>query len=155
MREILFRGKRTDNGEWVQGYPCRYGWTGKEKDYIIPDYASALYTVEIDPSTVGQYTGLTDMNDKKIFEGDIIQVKFEFPPCDPGIWYENYEVYFDDESHEWRVKRGSYTYSLWEYDQDCVVVGNVYDSPKLLSSHINYKAYQSVPLPESPKEANA
>ena len=41
MREILFRGKRTDNGEWVQGYICRYGWTGKEKDYIIPDYGSA------------------------------------------------------------------------------------------------------------------
>lgn len=38
MREILFRGKRIDNGEWVQGYPCRYGWIGKEKDYIIPDY---------------------------------------------------------------------------------------------------------------------
>lgn len=51
MREILFRDKRTDNGEWVQGYPCRYGWTGKEKDYIIPDYASALYTAEIDPET--------------------------------------------------------------------------------------------------------
>ena len=67
---------------------------------------------------------------------DIIQIKFEFdvePPCDPGTWYENYEVYFDDESHEWRVKRGSYTYSLWEYDQDCVVIGNIHDSPELLS----------------------
>lgn len=62
MRKILFRGKRTDNGEWVQGYPCHYGWIGKEKDYIIPDYASALYTAEIDPETVGQYTGVTDTN---------------------------------------------------------------------------------------------
>ena len=49
MRKILFRGKRTDNGEWAQGYICRYGWIGKEKDYIIPDYVSALYTAEIDP----------------------------------------------------------------------------------------------------------
>lgn len=69
MREILFRGKRTDNGEWVQGYPCRYGWIGKEKDYIIPDYASALYVSEIIPETVGQYTGRTDTNGNKIFEG--------------------------------------------------------------------------------------
>lgn len=69
MREILFRGKRTDNGEWVQGYLCRYGWIGKEKDYIIPDYASALYTAEIDPKTIGQYTGVTDVNGNKIFEG--------------------------------------------------------------------------------------
>ena len=72
MREILFRGKRIDNGEWVQGYPCRYGWIGKEKDYIIPDYASALYTAEIDPETIGQYTGIVDKYGMKIFEGDIV-----------------------------------------------------------------------------------
>ena len=126
MREILFRGKRTANGEWVQGYICRYGWTGKEKDYIIPDYASALYTIEIDPETIGQYTGLTDMNGNKIFEGDIVWNDYE---NDKG------KVEWDNDMAKFII-----TFSTFTVDFDSVcgeeleIVGNVYDNSELLKT---------------------
>ena len=142
MREILFRGKRVDNGEWIQGYPCRYGWIGKEKDYIIPDYASALYTAESDPETVGQYTGLTDKYDKKIFEGDIINIT-------PDITNRLMDVRWNEETLSWEltdvgtpaseVNHIFNTIDLAELklktcygERISFIVGNIYDNPEVM-----------------------
>jgi hypothetical protein len=81
MREILFKAKRLDNGEWVDGFSCCIGPVGQEKHYIIPMYASAFYGIEVDPSTVCEYTSLTDKNGKKVFVGDIVK-------CSRGCTHE-------------------------------------------------------------------
>ena len=81
MREILFKAKRRENGEWVDGFSCCIGPVGQEKHYIIPMYASAFYGIEVDPSTVCEYTSLTDKNGKKVFVGDIVK-------CSRGCTHE-------------------------------------------------------------------
>lgn len=131
-REILFKAKRIDSykGDWVQGYLVRYGFTGQEKYYIVPDYASDLYGIKIDPETICQYTGLTDKDSKKIWENDILSANLD-------------ESYPDDTTYEkvvwhksgWHTQeKNSNDYDLMGIfdEENYVVVGNVFDNKELL-----------------------
>ena len=82
MREILFRGKRVDNGEWVYGY---YYYDALYDEHIITfnDFSGGdgrveplhlMQVVAVDPETVGQATGMTDKNKIKIYEGDVVMI---------------------------------------------------------------------------------
>lgn len=149
MREILFRGQTRRYGEkvnmagdklssnWVCGgiFPQNNGG-----DFaIIYQQKPDIEKFSVYADTVGQYTGVKDKNGVKIFEGDIIRIRFEAYGTDvydfeePRVWYENYEVYFDDDSHEWRVRVYDYNETLWEYDEDCEVIGNIFDDPELVN----------------------
>ena len=126
MREILFRGKRTDNGTWTYGYLfCIW-----ERTYLCWGTTNNVPNMkEVFSETVCQYTGLTDKNGRKIFEGDILGgfLDEEYPEHETVVvveWHENM----------WVTRQGEYLPDLLELDDsDCFeVIGNIYDNPELL-----------------------
>lgn len=131
MRDIEFRGKQTDNGEWVYGVPTKDGrgeMVMVENIFECEEYncrgANCLY---VDENTVGQYTGLRDKNGTKIFEGDIVLLKGDEEP---------YQVAFDESCFQ--VYGNSICYVMDNfYDHDIEVIGNIYDNPELLGGNNN------------------
>lgn len=136
MREILFRAKRIDSGEWVSGYyvydyahnahfifknqlVCPNCINDRRIDYSVCDY-------EIDPDTLCQYTGLTDKNGNLIWENDI--VKHEVSDTIGTIkWYqEDYVGWCVDDIV---IDEQQFTDEMW---CECEVIGNIFDNPELL-----------------------
>ena len=141
-REILFRGKRTDNdeGEFVYGIPIEGEpllGMGK-RTYIITkpgvQWVDGVYMtydgcIEVDPDTVGQFTGLTDRNSTKIFEGDIVKYT-------TGLGYSHIcTVTYSPPYAQFQlnfVRSGESTHFMRCSGSDCEVLGNIYDNPELL-----------------------
>ncbi len=125
MPEILFRGKRTDNGEWVQGF---YVVLGNENHCIFTgrlDITRGRIGFEyfkVDPKTVGQFTGLTDKNGNKIFEGDIIHLWSGEHYS--GYWEHDTVKVVEDITDDVCVIIGEVEY--------VEVIGNIHDNPELL-----------------------
>lgn len=140
MREILFRGKNEKTGKWAFGVPLRCS----RRTYIVKDvvwnydtvgneHLTAIGEIQVDPDTVGQFTGLLDKNGNKIFEGDIIKDKY-IP--------EGKDIPKDKFNHIWLVtyERGAFCITnghrsgtLFEPYAEDEIIGNKWDNPELLA----------------------
>ena len=131
MREILFRGKRKDNGEWVYG---NYAVTdNNEKQHFI--FQNKAFEFEVVPETVGQYTGITDDNGKKIFEGDILGVTNDDPDYDyiTKVYLDCDTLCVDVQGQDYDYTSIGFAIEIWDDECDQVeVIGNIYDNPELL-----------------------
>ena len=131
MREILFRGKTPsqdeyfDDGKWLQGfYTCFNGKEHRIYDGYAETDCGDYYPdwCNVRPETVGQYTGLTDKNGNKIFEGDIVKYK-----------EENGEIVYHDQEAMFLVCFDTWLTDFDHlYGKDVEIVGNIHDNPELL-----------------------
>lgn len=139
MRDILFRGKHVDNGEWVTGTPFIEANCCKMITAVAlhPDFVDEgnVYFSEGFPvrqETVGQYTGLTDKNGKKIFEGDIVNCVYVGD-------LRTYIVVWDKDESDFKAisSEESYRHNV-QYLCCCdevEIIGNIFDNPELLENN--------------------
>jgi len=140
MREILFRGRQLNRAEWVEGGiiegVSHELWQNKGRVFIMifPEYFSTPNLYEVDPDTVGQYTGLKDKNGKRIFEGDILKIAWHAPRRETV--YEIHEVvyskcgFFTKRSGKLHGQVSNYISP--NVNMRCEVIGNIHDNPELL-----------------------
>lgn len=140
MREILFRGKQMDNGEWIEGYlTYRYRYDQQSKKEILGPVIDCPHkftlgnatgivigSIKVVPGTEGQFTGLTDKNGVKIFEGDIVQATDMNDTDLVGMVVWRYDA--------WCVSGPNWADSLHmaNYLHKLAVIGNIHDQPDLL-----------------------
>ena len=136
IREVIFRGKRTDNGEWVCGYytKARYFLNKKEMHIIFEPDVEAFphcefpWYEEVLPETVGQYTGLTDKNGVRIFEGDIVRHDENYHDMVISYDVENWGGWLYEDMDD-----NMQAYSIYEFClKDIAVVGNIHDNPDII-----------------------
>ena len=145
MRDILFRGKRKDNGEWIEGYYAKATEAISDKEvHVIFPLDLTLFPrnefcsyVEIIPGTNYQFTGLTDKNGKKIFEGDAVKAKVIVNKMSGSKKYDDiYEVaYHPNYCYFYLKKKGNNLLfdGNWSYGVTIEeVIGNIHDNPELL-----------------------
>ena len=132
MREILFKAKRIDNGEWVEGWLLKDEVTGQcfihasgnsvnESDKVNEEGCLRFIAFEIDENTICQYTGLTDKNGNKIWENDVVMLDDEFWIVK---WSDDAQFTIEDDC---TIEHFG---NVW--GADCEVYGNVFDNPELL-----------------------
>lgn len=144
MREILFKGKRVDNGEWIEGGTYLYDpdlvnvCIGGYDYYKTEDgWQRDEYCCEVDSETVCEYTGLTDKNGRKIFEGDIVRFRHGGEFHDKGIWYRNYAIEYVNTfcTYGLRFRNKSIHFPCKQATismHDVEVIGNIFDNAELL-----------------------
>ena len=149
MREILFRGKRVDNDEWIYGDLVH--WWGKHNTKPDIQIYNNVQRFNVIPETVGEYTGLTDKNGKKIFEGDIVRmngnpldlavIRFgEFACVDIELEEKTDRVhgwYFKPIETDGLSRCEPYCWEfqlneMWIKQTEPEVIGNIHDNPELM-----------------------
>lgn len=121
MRTIKFKGKRIDNGEWIYGsYVPHYNFFGTIKDEMVDENGNLF---EVDPATVGQYTGLNDTNSREIYEGDIFQAGY-FGGVNVVMW--------DNENARYIGHSPQGCISYVGREPAVKIIGNIHDNPELL-----------------------